>query len=116
MINESMFKVSPEVTKDPPTVRYTHNDIIQILKLKEDAIIGYPRYKLIQVQHMLPNKRFRSAKKDEGTDQIQNYLNPFLSKYPPQPTTTTQTVPEARDKVWEETIWSWIGILSTYYL
>ncbi|KAK1366278.1 hypothetical protein POM88_041839 [Heracleum sosnowskyi] len=49
-VKEILMKVSPEITEDPPMVRFMTNDLFRICYLTEDKLRDYPNNYLISVE------------------------------------------------------------------
>jgi hypothetical protein len=61
------MKVSPEITENPPMVRFMTNDLFRICYMTEDKLRDYPNEYLISVEKYLRSTRFTSTEKDKSS-------------------------------------------------
>ncbi|KAK1387965.1 hypothetical protein POM88_016143 [Heracleum sosnowskyi] len=73
-VKEILMKVSPEITEDPPMVRFMTNDLFRICYLTEDKLRDYPNNYLISVEKYLRSTGFTSTEKDKAADTLRRYL------------------------------------------
>jgi hypothetical protein len=73
-VKEIVMKVSPEITQDPPMVRFMTNDLFRICYLAEDKLRDYPSNYLISVEKYLRSTGFSSTEKDKAADTLRRFL------------------------------------------
>ncbi|KAK1394001.1 hypothetical protein POM88_013057 [Heracleum sosnowskyi] len=73
-VKEIVMKVGPEITEDPPMVRFMTNDLFRICYLAEDKLRDYPSNYLISVEKYLRSTGFSSTEKDKATDTLRRFL------------------------------------------
>jgi hypothetical protein len=73
-VKEIVMKVSPEITQDPPMVRFMTNDLFRICYLTEDKLRDYPSNYLISVEKYLRSTGFSSTEKDKAADTLRRFL------------------------------------------
>ncbi|KAK1392060.1 hypothetical protein POM88_011116 [Heracleum sosnowskyi] len=73
-VKEIVMKVSPEITEDPPMVRFMTNDLFRICYLAEDKLRDYPSNYLISVEKYLRSTGFSSTEKDKAADTLRRFL------------------------------------------
>ncbi|KAK1403404.1 hypothetical protein POM88_003009 [Heracleum sosnowskyi] len=73
-VKEILMKVGPEITEDPPMVRFMTNDLFRICYLAEDKLRDYPNNYLISVEKYLRSTRFTSTEKDKAADTLRRFL------------------------------------------
>ncbi|KAK1356394.1 hypothetical protein POM88_049650 [Heracleum sosnowskyi] len=66
-VKEILMKVSPEITENPPMVRFMTNDLFRICYMTEDKLRDYPNEYLISVEKYLRSTRFTSTEKDKSS-------------------------------------------------
>ncbi|KAK1361727.1 hypothetical protein POM88_046201 [Heracleum sosnowskyi] len=73
-VKEIVMKVSPEITEDPPMVRFMTNDLFRNCYLVEDKLRDYPSNYLISVEKYLRSTGFSSTEKDKAADTLRRFL------------------------------------------
>ncbi|KAK1362098.1 hypothetical protein POM88_046572 [Heracleum sosnowskyi] len=73
-VKEILMKVSPEISENPPMVRFMKNDLFRIYYLTKDKLKDYPNNYLISVEKYLRSTGFTSTEKDKATDTLRRYL------------------------------------------
>ncbi|KAK1394401.1 hypothetical protein POM88_013457 [Heracleum sosnowskyi] len=73
-VKEILMKVSPEISENPPMVRFMKNDLFRICNLTEDTLKDYPNNYLISVEKYLRSTGFTSTEKDKAADTLRRYL------------------------------------------
>ncbi|KAK1401133.1 hypothetical protein POM88_000738 [Heracleum sosnowskyi] len=73
-VKEILMKVRPEITEDPPMVRFMTNDLFRICYLTEDKLKDYPSNYLISVEKYLRSTGFSSTEKDKAADTLRRFL------------------------------------------
>ncbi|KAK1351903.1 hypothetical protein POM88_053908 [Heracleum sosnowskyi] len=73
-VKEIVMKVGPEITEDPPMVRFMTNDLFRICYLAEDKLRDYPSNYLISVEKYLRSTGFSSTEKDKAADTLRRFL------------------------------------------
>ncbi|KAK1366128.1 hypothetical protein POM88_041689 [Heracleum sosnowskyi] len=73
-VKEILMKVSPEISKNPPMVRFMKNDLFRICYLTEDKLKDYPNNYLISVEKYLRSTGFMTTEKDKAADTLRRYL------------------------------------------
>ncbi|KAK1358200.1 hypothetical protein POM88_051456 [Heracleum sosnowskyi] len=80
-VKEILMKVSPEVTEDPPMVRFMKNDLFRICYLDEDKLKDYPNNYLISVEKYLRSTGFNTTEKTKAADTLKSYLMENMPYY-----------------------------------
>ncbi|KAK1405665.1 hypothetical protein POM88_005270 [Heracleum sosnowskyi] len=73
-VKEILMKIGPEITEDPPMVRFMTNDLFRICYLAQDKLRDYPSNYRISVEKYLRSTGFTSTEKDKATDTLRRFL------------------------------------------
>ncbi|KAK1351402.1 hypothetical protein POM88_054375 [Heracleum sosnowskyi] len=114
-VKEILMKVGPEITEDPPMVRFMTNDLFRICYLAEDKLRDYPSNYLISVEKSLRSTGFSSTEKDKAADTLRRFLMenvPYYRKRVERGLEVHTRLPDMPklNKKYVNIAWLWAGV------